>query len=111
MPNVTVARKEAVVLLAAWGTLRRGEVLGLTRKDVDVIAGSVRVERALHEHHDGSLEIGPTKNGDPRHVHLPSGVMPLVVVHLQRFVGAEPGSPLFVGATGEALRPSNFWVI
>jgi hypothetical protein len=37
--------------------------------------------------------------------------MPLVVVHLQRFVGAEPGSPLFVGATGEALRPSNFWVI
>ncbi len=64
----------AAVLLAAWGTLRRGEVLGLRRKDIDVVAGSVWVERALHEYHDRSLEIGPTKNSDPRRVHLPSGV-------------------------------------
>ena len=101
----------AAVVFAAWGTLRRGEVLGLVRKDIDVVAGSVRVERALHEYHDGSLEIGPTKNGDPRRVHLPSGVMPLIVDHLERFVGSEPDSPMFVGATGEPLRPSNFWVI
>ena len=101
----------AAVVFAAWGTLRRGEVLGLMRKDIDVEAGSVRVERALHEYHDGSLEIGPTKNGDPRRVHLPSGVMPMIIDHLERFVDESPESPLFVGATGEPLRPSNFWVI
>jgi integrase len=101
----------AFVVLAAWGTLRRGEVLGLRRKDIDVIAGSVWVERALHDYHDGSLEIGATKNGDPRRVHLPSGVMPSIVDHLERFVGDAPDSPMFVGATGEPLRPSNFWVI
>src|SRR3984885_12367337 len=53
----------AAVALAAWGTLRRGEVLGLNRSDVDLRAGTVRVERSLHEFYDGRLELGPTKNG------------------------------------------------
>jgi integrase len=83
----------AAVILAAWGTLRRGEVLGLMRKDVDFVSGSVRVERALHEYHDGSLELGPTKNGDPRTVHLPSSVMPAFKLHVERFVGPEEHSP------------------
>jgi len=29
----------AAVTLAAWGTLRRGEVLGLNRQDIDLRAG------------------------------------------------------------------------
>jgi integrase len=37
--------------------------------------------------------------------------MPLIVDHLERFVGDSPDSPMFVGATGEPLRPSNLWVI
>ena len=101
----------AAVTVAAWGTLRRGEVLGLERRDVDLVAGTVRVERTLHEFHDGSLDLGPTKNGDPRKVYLPSSVMPALEDHLRRFVGPESDAPLFVGATGERLRPSNFWVI
>jgi integrase len=101
----------AAVIFAAWGTLRRGEVLGLMRKDIDLVAGTVRVERALHEYHDGSLELGPTKNGDPRRIYLPRSVMPEVEHHLQRFVGPREDSPLFVGATGEPLRPSGLWNI
>jgi integrase len=101
----------AAVIVAAWGTLRRGEVLGLERRDVDLVTGAVRVERTLHEFHDGSLDLGPTKNGDPRKVFMPSSVMPALEDHLRRFVGPESDAPLFVGATGERLRPSNFWVI
>ncbi len=101
----------AAVIVAAWGTLRRGEVLGLERRDVDLVAGTVRVERTLHEFHDGSLDLGPTKNGDPRKVYLPSSVLPALEDHLRRFVGSESDAPLFTGATGERLRPSNFWVI
>lgn len=101
----------AAVIVAAWGTLRRGEVLGLERRDVDLVAGTVHVERTLHEFHDGSLDLGPTKNGDPRKVYLPSSVMPALEDHLRRFVGPESDAPLFTGATGERLRPSNFWVI
>jgi len=37
--------------------------------------------------------------------------MPLVMDHLERFVDDSPDSPMFLGATGEPLRPSNFWVI
>ncbi len=101
----------AAVIVAAWGTLRRGEVLGLERRDVDLVAGSVRVERTLHEFHDDSLDLGPTKNGDPRKVFMPNSVMPALEDHLRRFVGPESDDPLFTGATGERLRPSNFWVI
>ncbi len=101
----------AAVTLAAWGTLRRGEVLGLNREDVDLRAGTVLVERSLHEFYDGRLELGPTKNGDPRKVYMPSSVMPALEDHLRRFVGPESDAPLFLGATGLRLRPSNFWVI
>ena len=104
-------RYRAAVIVAAWGTLRRGEVLGLERRDIDLVAGTVRVERTLHEFHDGSLDLGPTKNGDPRKVYLPSSVLPALEDHLRRFVGPESDAPLFTGATGERLRPSNFWVI
>jgi integrase len=55
----------AAVTLAAWGTLRRGEVLGLNREHIDLRAGTVLVERSLHEFYDGRLELGPTKNGIP----------------------------------------------
>src|SRR5271156_3957917 len=93
------------------GTLRRGEVLGLNREDIDLRAGTVRVERSLHEFYDGRLELGPTKNGDPRKVYMPSSVMPALEYHLGRFVAPESDAPLFLGATGFRLRPSNFWVI
>ncbi len=101
----------SAVILAAWGTLRRGEVLGLNRDDLDLRAGTVRVERSLHEFRDGTLELGPTKNGDPRKVYLPSSLLPALEDHLPGFVCPEGDAPLFVGATGERLRPSNFWVI
>ena len=101
----------AAVTLAAWGTLRRGEVLGLNREDIDLRAGTVRVERSLHEFYDGRLVLGPTKNGDPRKVYMPSSVMPALEDHLRRFVGPESDAPLFLGATGRRLRPSNFGVI
>ena len=90
----------AAVTLAAWGTLRRGEVLGLNREDIDLRAGTVRVERSLHEFYDGRLLLGPTKNGDPRKVYMPSSVMPALEDHLRRFVGPESDAPLFLGATG-----------
>jgi integrase len=101
----------AAVTLAAWGTLRRGEVLGLNRSDIDLRAGTVLVERSLHEFYDGRLELGPTKNGDPRKVYMPTSVMPALESHLRRFVGSESDAPLFLGATGRRLRPSNFGVI
>jgi hypothetical protein len=58
------------------GTLRRGDVLGLVRRDIDLESGAARVERDLHEYHDGSLELGPTENGFPARSTRPTAFSP-----------------------------------
>src|SRR5436190_1006170 len=42
-------RYRAAVVLAAWGGLRRGEVLGLHRTDVDLSHGTVTIRRSRTE--------------------------------------------------------------
>jgi len=59
---VMPTKLRAAVVLAAWGTLRRGEVLGLRRGDIDAAAGTVRVERSLGERRNGAVIVGPPKN-------------------------------------------------
>ena len=48
----------AAVLLAAWCQLRRGELLGLELRDVDLLHGTVRIERTA-SHVPGAVVIGP----------------------------------------------------
>ena len=70
-PMVSIAEVEALaaampepwriaVELAAWCHLRLGEVLGLERRDIDLLHATVRVERTAHEV-GGRLELGPPK--------------------------------------------------
>jgi hypothetical protein len=88
----------AAVITAALGNVAPGRGAGVERRDIDLVAGAVRVERTLHEFRDGSLDLGPTKNGDPRKVFLPNSVIPALEDHLRRFVGPAIDAPLFVGA-------------
>jgi integrase len=100
------ASLRAAVVLAAWGTLRRGEVLGLRRDDVDVAAGTVRVERSLSECKNGAVIVGPPKSAaGVRAVHMPPSGLGLLEHHLEAFVGPAVDAPLFVGRTGHPLRP------
>jgi integrase len=48
------------VLLASWCQLRRAEVLGLERRDIDLLHGTIRVERTAN-HLAGGLFLGPPK--------------------------------------------------
>lgn len=82
-PMLTVAQVEALtaamtealraaVVLASWGGLRRGEILGLQRRDITEVGGGVSVQRTLHELHTGEVAYGPPKSGaGARFVHLP----------------------------------------
>ncbi len=49
------------VLLAAWCQLRRGEVLGLQRRDVNLRHGTIRVERSVVRPMKGPVIVGPPK--------------------------------------------------
>jgi len=102
------AKLRAAVALAAWGTLRRGEVLGLQRRDIDLGAATVRVERSLGERRNGVVIIGPPKSdAGERTVHMPPSGMAVLADHLSSFVGPAADAPLFVGRTGLALRPQG----
>ena len=59
-------RYRLAILLCAWCQLRRGEVLGLQRKDVDLLHGTVRIERAVVRPMQGPTVIGPPKTARRR---------------------------------------------
>jgi integrase len=104
--NAMPAQLRAAVVLAAWGILRRGEVLGLRRGDIDLEAGTVRVERSLGERRNGDLMIGPPKSAaGVRTVNMPVSALRVIEDHLEDFVGPGAHASLFVGRTGQPLRP------
>jgi len=98
-------RYRALVLVAAFSGLRRGELFGLRRVDVDAVQRSVAVEQQRQQLADGAHVIGPPKSEAGRRVvALPSEAFDPLVEHLARFVGADPSSWVFTGDKGGPLR-------
>lgn len=100
------ARWSLLVQLAAWTGLRRGELLGLQRRDLDLLHGTLRVEGNMVHLNDGRLVPGPPKTeAGRRKVAIPPHVLPPVTAHLERYVGPEPDALVFTGVKGGAMRP------
>lgn len=97
-------RLACAVWLAAWSSLRRGELLGLARRHVDLAAGSIRVERALGR--DRQLHLTKTR-ASVRTVYLPGPVVDLLANHLARFVGPDPAALVFSTMAGDPVNASN----
>jgi integrase len=96
-------RYRAAVLLAAWCSLRRGEVVGLHLADIDLEAGTVTVRRNRVE-----LLSTPTRYDGPpkteagkRTVSIPPHVLPFLAAHLEQWAGAERA---FVNQSGGPMR-------
>jgi integrase len=88
------------VELASWCHLRLWEVLGLERRDVDLLHRRIHIERTAHDV-GGRLQLGPPKTeAGRRTVSIPPHVLPSLERHLMAFVGPEPTSPLLTGAKG-----------
>ncbi len=99
-------RYGALVLLAAWCGLRRGELLGLRRADLDLMHGSVRVERSHRHLEDGRVDVGPPKTeAGRRSVAIPPHIVEALAAHLDAYVGREPEALIFTGVNGGPLRP------
>ena len=103
---LTDAMSEGRRGLASWGGLRRGEILGLHRRDVNEVAGGVAIERSLHELHTGEVVSGPPKSkAGARFVHLPRPAMATLAAHLDFHVAGRPQAPLFSSTTGGPMCP------
>jgi integrase len=102
-------RYRAMVLLAAFASLRWGELAGLRRCDIDLEARTIRVRRQLTESEQGAATFGPPKGASGmRTVLIPGVILADVTDHLAT-VGKAPASLIFTSPQGTLLRHSNFY--
>ncbi|KFU75221.1 Site-specific recombinase XerC [Amycolatopsis lurida] len=103
-------RFRALVLLAAFASLRWGEVSALRRCDVAEDGSWVRISRALVEVPGRGLIVGPPKSrAGVRTLIVPAAIRRDVVKHLDAFVKPEHDALLFTGErAGNPVRRPNF---
>lgn len=100
-------RYRALVLLAAFGSLRWGELAGLRRKNLDLDKRTVTVRTTIVD--AGSLVEGDTKSrAGRRTVLLPALIVDDLRRHLDEYSAPGKEGFVFVGVRGNQLRRSNF---
>jgi integrase len=100
------ANLRAAVIVAAWSSLRFGELFALARRHVNLATGEIRVERAMTDSKVPSAGFGSTKTGSSvRTVALPKFVTNELARHMKVHTGAHRDSLIF--ATSGNLPYSN----
>ena len=93
-----------VVLLATWCQLRRGEILGLRRSDVDVLHGVIRIEQSRTISRSGDSIVKPPKtSAGRRSLSVPPHVLAAIEGHLQRFTEPVKDALIFTTSNGSPL--------
>jgi integrase len=104
------ARFRAMVLVAAFTSLRLGELLALTRRSLDLKDGTITVVAQLQELAKGGHYRGlPKSEAGRRTVALPDVLLPMLGSHLETWVSPEPDSLIFGGLNGGPLRRATFY--
>jgi integrase len=104
------ARYRVLVLMAAWSGLRQGELLALTRVDLDLdtVPARVMVRKAVRRSDTGQVRVDVPKTASSlRAVTLPDPLAAALRGHLEEFVGLEPGAVVFATGTGTTPARSN----
>lgn len=102
-------RFRVLILLAAFGTLRWGEVTALRRSDIAADGSWVRIAHAHTEVKGKGIVVGPPKSrAGVRTVTVPAAIRPELTAHLAEFVDPRPDALVFTGPKGAALRRGNF---
>src|ERR1700722_5313882 len=99
-------RYRALILLAAFTSLRWAELTALRPSDIDLDARTVKVTRQLHYHQAGHSFGPPKSRAGVRDVDFPD----LIVPDLREPLGSLPSSTalVFTTSTGTPLAHSNF---
>jgi integrase len=102
-------RYRALVLLAAFGSLRWGELAALRRADLDLSARTVKVERSLSELAGGGRSLGPPKSAAGRRtVAIPEIIIRDVAHHLATYVAPGTEALIFASPSSEPLHHGTF---
>jgi integrase len=102
-------RYRPMVLLAAYCSLRFGELAGLHRARIDLLHRTITIEEQAVELADGSTIFGPPKSAAGRRVvAFPTELVPMIEQHLETYVLAPPDSLVFTSREGLPLRRTKF---
>ncbi|NHA67481.1 tyrosine-type recombinase/integrase [Phycicoccus flavus] len=113
LAEVIEPRYRLVVLLAVYGSLRWGELMGLQRNDLDLDLMTLTVRRSVSEVGGRLVVKGPKSRAGLRTIALPLGLREDIEQHLDAFAEKGPEGRLFVGHRGNTLHRSNWstvWV-
>jgi len=102
-------RYRALVLLAALGSLRWGELAAPRRVDVDLTNRSIRVDRQLTEVTGRGLTFGPPKSAAGRRtIPVLSMIVTDLADHLDQHAQDGDDGLIFTSPEGTPLRHGNF---
>jgi integrase len=101
-------RDRALIYVAAYSSLRLGELTGLRRCDVNPLLKTATVARQITGVR-GQLHVGPPKTASSRRtVRLPDLIAAMLDDHLQRHSEPGPEGLVFPAAEGGPMRRTNF---
>jgi integrase len=107
---------EPIAVLALATGARRGEILALTCGNVDLIKGTMRIERSLEQTKAGLRFKAPKTKHGRRTVPLPPIAVEVLQAHRRRQLELrlafgqgklEPGTLLFTTIDGDPIPPNN----
>lgn len=103
-------RFKALVLLAGFGGLRLGELLGLRRRHIDLEAATVTVDEQIVSLQGGRrLVTDPKSDAGKRTVALPQLVVDALSDHLERRGADSPDALLFPAEDGGPLPATTLY--
>lgn len=108
LADAITPRYKALVLLAAFASLRYGELMGLWRRDLDLTVPRVRIVRAVKEVGGRQIIEGPKSDAGRRSVRLPAVIVPDLEWHLRVFAEQGDSGRVFVGPRGATPLRANF---
>lgn len=101
-------RYRMLVLLAVFGSLRWGELLGLTKTDVDLDEATVHVRQSVAEVGGKLVTKSPKSAAGRRSIALPRWLVDELRPHLAEFAERSDEGRLFVGPKGATPRRGHF---
>lgn len=99
-------RYSVAVLLAAWCSLRFGELIELRRGDIDTTRGLLKIRRGVVQLKGEHIVGSPKSAAGVREVHIPPHVVEAVKQHLHDFTGPGRDALVFTGETGSYVSHS-----
>lgn len=101
-------RYRAFILTATWSSARWGELVALTHDRLDLLHGTMRIDRQFVELRGCRLELDtPKSDAGVRTVNLPPHLIPELEHHLSNFVPVDCPY-VFPNSKGEPIKRSSF---